>query len=140
MKKLIIIFTLMFLSSSNAEIARDVVIEGNNRISDETIKVYGNIRLNTDINKQDINQILKDLYSTEFFENIEITLNNGVLKISVVENPIIHWQEVLNMLKFIALLKSFFEDIFVDIYFGFSTEKEQVILVAFFLFSSGNGR
>ena len=42
------------------------------------------------------------------------------------------------MLKFIALLKSFFEDIFVDIYFGFSTEKEQVILVAFFLFNSGN--
>ncbi len=38
------------------------------------------------------------------------------------------------MLKFIALLKSFFEEIFIDIYFGFSTEKEQVILVAFFLF------
>ena len=40
MKKLIIIFTLIFFSSLNAEIARDVVIEGNNRISDETIKVY----------------------------------------------------------------------------------------------------
>ena len=90
MKKLIIIFTLIFLSSSNAEIARDVVIEGNNRISDETIKVYGNIRLNTDINKQDINQILKDLYSTEFFENIEITLNNGVLKIVLKEYQIIN--------------------------------------------------
>ena len=78
MKKLIIIFTLIFFSSSNAEIARDVVIEGNKRISDETVKVYGNIKLNTDINKQDINKILKDLYSTEFFENIEITLNDGV--------------------------------------------------------------
>tara|TARA_Y100001963_G_C6643228_1_gene382032 strand:- start:7 stop:153 length:147 start_codon:yes stop_codon:yes gene_type:complete len=38
------------------------------------------------------------------------------------------------MLKFIALLKSFFEEIFIDIYFGLATEKEQVILVAFFIF------
>ena len=90
MKKLIIIFTLIFFSSLNAEIARDVVIEGNNRISDETIKVYGNIKLNTDISKQDINQILKDLYSTEFFENIEITLNDGVLKIILKEYQIIN--------------------------------------------------
>ena len=90
MKKLIIIFTLIFFSNSNAEIARNVIIEGNKRISDETIKVYGNIKLNTDVSKQDINQILKDLYSTEFFENIEISLNDGVLKIVLKEYQIIN--------------------------------------------------
>lgn len=38
------------------------------------------------------------------------------------------------MLKFIALIKSFFEEIFIDVYFGFSTEREQVILVVLLIF------
>ena len=38
------------------------------------------------------------------------------------------------MLKFIALIKSFFEEIFIDVYFGFSTEREQIILVALLIF------
>ena len=58
MKKFIIILILSFFSITSllAEIANNIKIQGNKRISSETIKVYGNIRLNTDINKQDINQ------------------------------------------------------------------------------------
>ena len=38
------------------------------------------------------------------------------------------------MLKFIALIKNFFEEIFIDVYFGFSTEREQAILVTLLIF------
>ena len=33
--------------------------------------------------------MLRDLYSTEFFENVEINLSNGVLNIKVKEFPVV---------------------------------------------------
>ena len=47
-----------------------IEIEGNNRISEETIKVYGGIKLNENVDEKKINQILQDLYSTNFFEDV----------------------------------------------------------------------
>ena len=37
----------------------------------------------------DINQILKNLYDTNFFEDIEIVIKDNILKIKVIENKII---------------------------------------------------
>ena len=37
-----------------------------------------------------MNRILKDLYDTNFFNNISISINNNVLIIKVDENPIIN--------------------------------------------------
>ena len=36
-----------------------------------------------------INNLIKKLYDTNFFSHIEISLGNGILKISLKENPII---------------------------------------------------
>ena len=47
------------------------------------------VKINDDINENDINNLLKNLYETNFFKNLEIKLDNSILKISVVENPII---------------------------------------------------
>ena len=41
----ITIISLISLSNLNAEIVKKVEISGNNRISVETIKVYGNIKM-----------------------------------------------------------------------------------------------
>tara|TARA_R110000824_G_scaffold5551_5_gene25639 strand:+ start:7001 stop:7147 length:147 start_codon:yes stop_codon:yes gene_type:complete len=38
------------------------------------------------------------------------------------------------MLKFLELVKNFFDEIFTDVYFGFTTEREQVMLVGLFIF------
>ena len=43
-----------------------------------------------------LNNILKNLYETNFFSNIRLNLENGLLKIELVENPII---EKINILK-----------------------------------------
>ena len=67
-----------------------IEIEGNNRISDETIKVYGGIKLNENVDEKKINQILKDLYSTNFFEDVKINRKNGILNIKVKEYPIVN--------------------------------------------------
>jgi outer membrane protein insertion porin family len=84
-----IIFSLIFFNLS-AEIIQKVNISGNDRISKETIKVYGDINIGKDYSSFDINKILKSLYGTEFFEDIKITLSNGVLNISVKEYAMVN--------------------------------------------------
>ena len=85
----IIIIYCSIITFSLSEIIRDVIVEGNNRISKQTIITYGNIKLNTNYDNEKINDVLKNLYSTNFFENISITKTNDNLKIIVKENKII---------------------------------------------------
>ena len=77
------------LTTSYAEVANELKVEGNNRISEETIIVFGDIKIPGDYNNQKINNLIKKLYDTNFFSHIEISLGNGILKISLKENPII---------------------------------------------------
>ena len=62
----------------------------NKRISDETIKIYGEVELNKNFTESEINKVLTNLNSTNFFENIEIKLNNKTLKIIVKEYPFVN--------------------------------------------------
>ena len=70
MKNLFYIICFIILSSSisMAEVVKKITISGNNRIADETIKIYGNIELNKEYSDKDLDNILKDLYKTDFFE------------------------------------------------------------------------
>ena len=75
--KLILIITFLLISNfASAEIVKKIVIEGNDRVNSETIKVFGGISINDDLNADDLNTILKKLYDTDFFETIELSLNN----------------------------------------------------------------
>ena len=59
---LTIIFTLVLnFSSLNAEVIKDTIIKGNKRISDETIKLFTNISLNDELDKDTINESLGSL-------------------------------------------------------------------------------
>tara|TARA_B100000963_G_scaffold358885_1_gene384670 strand:+ start:7063 stop:9258 length:2196 start_codon:yes stop_codon:yes gene_type:complete len=77
-------------SNLNAEVVTKIIVNGNKRISEETIKVYGGIELNKDLTENDLNQILNDLYSTDFFEDIDINLQNQTLTINLKEHPVIN--------------------------------------------------
>ncbi len=80
----------LFLTSLNAEIVKDVKINGNKRVSSETIKIYGDIELNKDYSSRDLDLILKNLYETNFFENVDVSLDNSILTINLKEYPIIN--------------------------------------------------
>ena len=90
MKKFIIILILSFFSITSllAEIANNIKIQGNKRISSETIKVYGNIELGKNYNEVEINKILNNLYATEFFQDVKVSSNNE-LNIEVREYPFV---------------------------------------------------
>ncbi len=93
MKKLfykIFFFVFVLTVSSNAEVLKKIEVEGNSRISSETLKVYGEIEINKDYSTEDINEIIKKLYDTKFFSKISTNFSNNILKIIVEENPIIN--------------------------------------------------
>ena len=81
---------LFFLSSYGlSDTLNKIVIIGNDRISDETIKLFISTNVNDEIDDVKLNNILKDLYETNFFKDISIKFDNQILSISVLENPII---------------------------------------------------
>jgi len=90
--KIIINVFLIFSISLhvNAAIVKSINIEGNSRVSDETIKVYGDINLNENINEIKLNKILNNLYSTNFFEDVKVSIKDGVLEIIVDEYPVVN--------------------------------------------------
>ena len=51
---------------------KNIVISGNNRISDETIILFGDIKINKNYEDRDLNKVIKNLYKTNFFENFKI--------------------------------------------------------------------
>ena len=90
MKKLILsLCFIIFSTSINAAVVKKVLINNNDRISDETIITYGQIQIGKDYNDEDINKILKNLYGTDFFKNVSIKLDSETLIIEVEENKII---------------------------------------------------
>ena len=91
----IVLFFLLSTLSLNAEIVRNLKIIGNERVSDETIKVYGDIELGKNYKESDLNNILRNLYSTDFFEDVQINLEGGVLTIKLKEYQVINQLVIL---------------------------------------------
>ena len=84
-----ILFFLFFSANSYSEIINKVDFKGNERISPETIMIFGDIIIGKDYSETDIGQIIKKLYETKFFSNISIELENNKLIVFVKENPIV---------------------------------------------------
>ncbi len=85
---LIIIFIINTFKLSAATV-NDIQVIGNNRVSDETIKMFSGISVNDELKLNEINEILKNIYDSKFFENVSVTFDQNILKINVVEKPII---------------------------------------------------
>ncbi len=91
-KKIFLLVVLMNFSliiPVNSEEIKKIKIIGNDRISDETIKMFSSVKLNQILSNNDLDKITKNLYESNFFENITISFEKGILNIEVVENPII---------------------------------------------------
>tara|TARA_B100001057_G_scaffold438499_1_gene471045 strand:- start:35 stop:2278 length:2244 start_codon:yes stop_codon:yes gene_type:complete len=118
-----LIFIILFLiSTSYAEIIKKIEINGNKRISNESIIIFSELKTNENITKSNLDTALKNLYKTNFFSNVSFFLENQILNINVEENPIIDNFEITgikkqSLIEFIkgkielAEMKSFDEEI-----------------------------
>jgi outer membrane protein insertion porin family len=84
----IIFFTILTFSVYSKNYNK-IIISGNERISDETILVFSEISEDKSLDENSINDILKKLYKSGFFNDVTIKLKNNNLMIEVIENPII---------------------------------------------------
>ena len=66
-----------------------IIVNGNQRISNETILIFSEIPENKSLDENSTNQILKKLYKSGFFKDITVKIENNNLIINVLENPII---------------------------------------------------
>ena len=91
MKKIIfqLLIICIFFTPVNAEIINNIKLENNIRVSKESVIAFGNIELGKNYSETEINQILVDLYNTNFFSDIKLRVENNVLIINVTERKII---------------------------------------------------
>ena len=86
-KSILIIFIITI--SANSEIIKEIKVNGNKRVSSATIKIFSEIEVNSDLSVNQLNDVVKKLYSTNFFNNVELIVEKNILYISVIENPLI---------------------------------------------------
>ena len=91
-KKIIFAIFLFFsfFSNSIAEVVKKIEVKGNERISLETIVIFGDIVIGKNYEISDVNQLIKKLYETTFFQEISVELENNKLSILVKENAIVN--------------------------------------------------
>ena len=96
---LIILFILKFaFSYAFADIINDIQVKNNNRITKETILTFGGIELGKNYSQEQLNDILLNLYSSNFFSDIKFDLQGDVLIVVVQERKIVQ-RIILNGIK-----------------------------------------
>ena len=85
----ILFISILFANLLNAEVIKEIKITGNDRVSNETIKMFSKISISDDLNDYKVNQLLKDLYESNFFDDVSVKFLNQILIIDVKESPII---------------------------------------------------
>ena len=91
-KNLISTFLLIFVlfsNNSNADIINSIKVEGNYRVSSDTIIMFSDIKLGTKFTSNESNRVLKNIYDTNFFSDVSINFSEDKLIIKVEELPII---------------------------------------------------
>ena len=86
---LILFFFYSFCLSSFAEIIKKIEIEGNDRVADETILMFSKVNIGDQLDNNNLNDLLKRLYDTNFFKDVSVKFDSNLLTIIVDESPII---------------------------------------------------
>ena len=84
---IIIFFSISSISFS--EIVKDIKVKGNERVSDKSIEMFSNINIGDNVDQEKLNQILKNIYDSNFFEDVKVDLKDNILTIFVEESSLV---------------------------------------------------
>ena len=77
--------------SNDSQVTVDeIVISGNKRVAVGTVLSYLPVRVGDRVTRSSLSIALERLFETELFKDIDIALDGRVLRVTVVENPIIN--------------------------------------------------
>ena len=85
----LVLITTLFFGNALAETFSEFEISGNKRVSSKTIINFSKLEKNTELSKNDLNTALKNIYESNFFEEVSVNILNNKLLIKVKEYPII---------------------------------------------------
>ncbi len=106
----IIYFIFIHTAFSNeTDIISEIQIDGVQRIDVDTINAYAEIEIGEIYSDEIGNSILKKLFETDLFSNIEISFSNNKLYIFVTENP------TINLVKFKGNSKIQDDDLYIEV-------------------------
>tara|TARA_Y100000590_G_scaffold102995_1_gene117120 strand:+ start:10110 stop:12356 length:2247 start_codon:yes stop_codon:yes gene_type:complete len=120
----IFIYTFLINISIAAKI-NNIIIIGNERIANETIILFSELDLNQDISSDTLNNSLKKLYDTGYFETINIITKNNDVIITVKEYKIIQTTDISG-LKNKSIIKEISDLIKTEEKTSFFKEKVQI--------------
>ncbi len=111
-RKLILILSILFINNSilaNDFYIKSIEVNGLERIERETVILYSKLNIG-DLYSNDLgNDTLKELFKTDLFSDVQIEYIDGLLNISVKENP------TINLIKFDGNDKKNDEDLLSEI-------------------------
>lgn len=106
----IIFLTLANVNLSYSEKINKIEVLGNERVSKEVVIMFSEVSVGSEIDLNDINSILKNIYNSNFFENVEVNFLNQNLVIKVKELPIIE-TITINGIKAKKIKESVFDNL-----------------------------
>ncbi len=113
MKKFYLYFLIFAFNGFSIFASENIIdkinVEGTQRIDIETVISYSKISKD-DIYSEEIgNKVLKNLFETNLFSNIQISFKENILKIDVKENP------TINLISFVGNSKINDEDLLIEV-------------------------
>ncbi|WP_420394060.1 outer membrane protein assembly factor BamA [Acuticoccus sp.] len=87
---LVLTVLMGFVGSAAAAVVSTIVVEGNQRVDDETVRAYVTIEPGASFGPREIDESIDALFATGLFENVSINQRGGTLVVSVVENAVIN--------------------------------------------------
>ena len=113
MKKYFLFFLLYLFANTNLfaneNTINSITINGTQRIDNETIITYANISKGDVYTEEIGNSVLKSLFETNLFSNIQISFDDNILNIKIQENP------TINLVNFYGNSKIKDEDLVIEI-------------------------
>jgi len=90
--KIFLVFLFLnfsLIKNANSQKYDEIKVEGNERLSVETIIMFSGLSIGQKIDTEILNNSIKKLYKTNYFEDLKITVDGKTIIIQIVENPII---------------------------------------------------
>lgn len=87
LKNLAIVFALLAASNCYAEVVNKIIVEGTQRVEQDTVKAYLDVLPGVNFNQEQIDSSLKKLYGSNLFYKVDIFTKGNTLFVKVQENP-----------------------------------------------------
>lgn len=81
---------IAFVGTADAAVISRIDVSGNQRMDAESVRILADVKAGNNIGSERVNNIAKGLQSSGYFEKVDVKLNGDVLKITVVESPVVN--------------------------------------------------